>query len=87
EDASGILTPGRTREFITLVQRNCAGIPLEFHCHCNSGLAPLCYLEAVNAGVTTLHTAVAPLANGTSVPSAEALLKKRGRAGCCLGPF
>ena len=81
EDASGILTPGRTREFITLVQRNCDGMPIEFHCHCNSGLAPLCYLEAINAGVTTLHTAVAPLANGTSVPSAEALLKNIRRMG------
>ena len=75
EDASGILTPDRTRELISTVQRNCAGIPLEFHCHCNSGLAPLCYLEAIQAGVTTVHTAVAPLANGTSLPSAESILK------------
>ena len=79
EDASGILTPERTRELISTVQRNCAGIPLEFHCHCNSGLAPLCYLEAIQAGVTTLHTAVAPLANGTSLPSAESILKNARR--------
>ena len=81
EDASGILTPERTRELISTVQRNCAGIPLEFHCHCNSGLAPLCYLEAIQAGVTTLHTAVAPLANGTSLPSAESILKNVRRLG------
>jgi pyruvate/oxaloacetate carboxyltransferase/biotin carboxyl carrier protein len=81
EDASGILTPERTRELISAVQRNCAGIPLEFHCHCNSGLAPLCYLEAIQAGVTTVHTAVAPLANGTSLPSAESILKNARRLG------
>ena len=81
EDASGILTPERTRELISTVQRNCAGIPLEFHCHCNSGLAPLCYLEAIQAGVTTVHTAVAPLANGTSLPSAESILKNARRLG------
>jgi len=57
------------------VQRNCDGIPLEFHSHCNSGLAPQCYLEAVQEGVTTVHTAVAPLANGTSLPSTETMLK------------
>jgi pyruvate/oxaloacetate carboxyltransferase len=81
EDASGILTPERTRDLISTVQRNCAGIPLEFHCHCNSGLAPLCYLEAIQAGVTTVHTAVAPLANGTSLPSAESILKNARRLG------
>ena len=46
-DESGVITPERTRELVSLVQRHCDGIPLEFHCHCNSGLAPLCYLEAV----------------------------------------
>ncbi len=75
EDASGILTPERTRELISTVQKNCEGIPLEFHGHCNSGLAPLCYLEAIQAGVTTVHTAVTALANGTSLPATETILK------------
>jgi oxaloacetate decarboxylase (Na+ extruding) subunit alpha len=81
EDASGVLTPERTRELVSLVQRHSEGIPLEFHCHCNSGLAPLCYLEAVRSGVTTLHTAVAPLANGTSLPATETVLKNIRRLG------
>jgi len=81
EDAAGILTPERTRALIGLVQRNCEGIPLEFHSHCNSGLAPLCYLEALQAGVTTLHTACAPLANGTSLPSTESVLRNARRLG------
>ncbi len=81
EDASGIMTPERTRELISIVQKNCDGIPLEFHCHCNSGLAPLCYLEAIQSGVTTVHTAVAPLANGTSLPATESILKNARRLG------
>jgi pyruvate/oxaloacetate carboxyltransferase len=81
EDASGILTPERTRELITTVQQNCEGIPIEFHAHCNSGLAPLCYLEAIQSGVTTLHTAVAPLANGTSQPATETIVKNARRLG------
>ena len=80
-DESGVITPERTRELISIVQKNCDGIPLEFHSHCNSGLAPLCYLEAVQAGVTTLHTAVAPLANGTSLPATETILKNLRRLG------
>ncbi len=81
EDASGVLTPERTRKLISTVQRNCGGIPLEFHCHCNSGLAPLCYLEAIESGVTTLHTAAAPLANGTSLPATQTILKNARRLG------
>jgi len=80
-DESGIITPEGTREIISIVQHNCEGIPLEFHCHCNSGLAPLCYIEAVRCGVTTLHTAVAPLANGTSLPATESVLRNLRRLG------
>ena len=75
EDASGVITPERTRELIKTVRRNCDGIPLEFHAHCNSGLATQCCLEAIQEGVTTVHTAVMPLANGTSLPATETILK------------
>ena len=81
EDASGVITPEGTRDLIAAVQKNCEGIPLEFHSHCNSGLAPLCYLEAIKAGVTTVHTAVAPLANGTSLPATETILRNARRMG------
>lgn len=75
EDASGVITPERTRDLIKTVMRNCEGIPLEFHSHCNSGQATQCYLEAVQEGVSTLHTAVAPMANGSSLPAIETVLK------------
>jgi pyruvate/oxaloacetate carboxyltransferase/biotin carboxyl carrier protein len=81
EDASGVITPEGTRELVSTVQKNCKGLPLEFHSHCNSGLAPLCYLEAIKSGVTTVHTAVAPLANGTSLPATETILKNIKRLG------
>ncbi|MGB9629807.1 MAG: hypothetical protein ACPL6D_14220, partial [Thermodesulfobacteriota bacterium] len=81
EDPSGILRPEATQELISTVQKNCDGIPLEFHCHCNSGLAPLCYLEAMKLGIITFHTAVAPLANGTSIPAIETILKNARHLG------
>jgi len=81
EDAGGVLTPERTRELLAVVLENCDGIPIEFHSHCNMGLAPLCYLEAIQAGVTILHTAVAPLANGTSLPAVESILRNAKRLG------
>jgi pyruvate/oxaloacetate carboxyltransferase/biotin carboxyl carrier protein len=81
EDASGVITPEDTRKLMSVVMKNCDGLPIEFHSHCNAGLAPLCYLEAIKAGVTTLHTAVAPLANGTSLPATETILKNARRLG------
>ncbi len=81
EDASGVLTPESTRELLTTVQAHCGGIPLEFHMHCNSGLAPICYLEAIKMGVDAVHTAVAPLANGTSLPSTENIVRNAARLG------
>jgi pyruvate/oxaloacetate carboxyltransferase len=81
EDASGVITPEQTRELVTTIRENAEGLPLEFHSHCNSGLAPLCYLEAIKSGATTLHTAVAPLANGTSLPATESILKNARRLG------
>jgi pyruvate/oxaloacetate carboxyltransferase len=81
EDASGVITPEATRELVATVRQNSEGLPLEFHSHCNSGLAPICYLEAIKAGVTTLHTAVSPLANGTSLPALETILKNARRLG------
>lgn len=81
EDGGGLLTPECTRTLVSTIQKHCDGIPLEFHAHCNSGLAPLCYLEAIKLGVTTVHTAVAPLANGTSLPATETILKNARRLG------
>ena len=81
EDASGVITPEGTRELVSTVRKNCEGLALEFHSHCNSGLAPLCYLEAIQSGVTTVHTAVAPLANGTSLPATETILRNVRRLG------
>jgi len=69
KDVGGLLTPERTRTLIPLILRNIGDTPLEFHAHCNSGLAPLCYLEAIKLGVKTFHTAVPPLADGSSQPS------------------
>ena len=81
EDASGVITPEGTRELVSTVLKNCDGLPLEFHSHCNSGLAPLCYLEAIQSGVRTVHTAVWPLANGTSLPATETILRNARRLG------
>ncbi len=69
KDSGGLLTPDRARTVIPAMIEAAGGIPFELHSHCTTGLAPLCYLEAVKAGCRTLHTAIPPLANGSSQPS------------------
>ncbi len=69
KDVGGLLTPERARTVIPAVLQNAADIPVEFHAHCSTGQAPLCYLEGVKLGMRILHTCVPPLANGTSQPS------------------
>src|SRR6266480_4641037 len=69
KDVGGLLTPERARTLIPVILENASDVPVEFHGHCNNGLGPLCYLEAVKLGMQTLHTAVPPLANGSSQPS------------------
>ncbi len=69
KDQGGLLTVDRLRTLIPVMLQNANGVPLELHSHCTTGIAPLLYLEALKLGVRTLHTAVPPLANGSSQPS------------------
>jgi oxaloacetate decarboxylase alpha subunit len=69
KDSGGLLTPERVKTLIPVILENSHGIPVELHSHCTTGLAPLVYLEAVKLGIKTLHTAIPPLANGSSQPS------------------
>ena len=69
KDPAGLLTPERIPTLIPVFLQNANGIPVELHSHCTTGLAPLCYLEAIKLGIETVHTAIAPLANGSSNPS------------------
>ena len=74
KDQGGLLTIDRVRTLVPVIQQNIKGLPFEIHSHCNTGLAALCYLEAMKLGVNTFHVAVPPLAYGSSLPSALNIL-------------
>ena len=69
KDQGGLLTVDRLRTLLPVIVQNAGGVPVELHSHCTTGLAPLVYLEALRLGVGILHTAVPPLAEGSSQPS------------------
>ncbi len=74
KDSGALLTPDRIRTLVPALKAVMGGRPLELHSHCNTGLAPLVYLEAVRLGVDQLHTSIAPLASGPAQPSAQLML-------------
>ncbi|MDE0028054.1 MAG: carboxyltransferase [Deltaproteobacteria bacterium] len=69
KDPGGLFTPDRTRTLAPVVLANSGGIPVEFHTHCNSGLGPLCTLDAIEAGIPIINAALPPLSDGSSNPS------------------
>ena len=85
KDVDGLLTPERVRTLVPAVMKETDGIPMELHGHCTTGLAPVYYMDALELGVETLHTAVAPLANGPSQPSADVILRNVKSLGYSTG--
>ncbi|MFA4896481.1 MULTISPECIES: pyruvate carboxylase subunit B [Microbacterium] len=75
KDAGGLLTPERTRVLVQKMKAVMGDLPLEVHTHSMTGLAPLVYLEAAEAGADVLHTSIAPLANGTAQPSTQRVVR------------
>src|SRR6185312_7485047 len=68
KDPGGLLTPDAVRELAPHFVAAAGDRPVELHSHCTIGLAPLVYAEGLRAGFQVLHTAVGPLARGTSNP-------------------
>ena len=69
KDPGGLLTPERTAALAPVVLANAGAVPVEFHTHCTTGLGPLCCLEAIEAGIEIVNTAIPPLSDGASNPS------------------
>jgi oxaloacetate decarboxylase alpha subunit len=75
KDPGGLLTVDAVRELGPHFLTAAGGRPVELHSHCTIGLAPAVYLEGLRAAFRVLHTAVEPLARGTSNPAAETTLR------------
>lgn len=71
KDPGGLLTPERTASLVRVLLMEAGDRPVEIHGHCTNGLGELNALAAVEAGVRLVNTAVAPLADGASLPDGE----------------
>ena len=73
KDMAGLITPKAASELIQAL-RKAIQLPISLHSHCTSGVAPLSYEAAIQAGVNILDTAMGPFSGGTSQPPTESVV-------------
>ncbi|MCU0632278.1 MAG: pyruvate/oxaloacetate carboxyltransferase [Methanolinea sp.] len=73
KDMAGLIMPGAAYDLITGIKDE-MDILVDLHCHCTSGIAPMSYQAAIQAGVDILDTAMSPFAMGTSQPPTESVV-------------
>ena len=70
KDMAGLISPQNAYDLVRALKEEIS-IPVDLHSHCTSGMAPMSYLFACQAGVDILDTAFSPFAWGTSQPPTE----------------
>jgi oxaloacetate decarboxylase alpha subunit len=73
-DTAGVLDRDRMRTLLPVIKANARGKPIEFHSNNILGQSAKAYLDSLDFGVSVLHTASRPMANGPSVPSTEIMV-------------
>lgn len=73
KDMAGLIMPHDARDLISGIKKT-VDIKVCLHSHCTSGVAPLSYQAAIDAGVDILDTAMSPFALGTSQPPTESVV-------------
>src|SRR3972149_70998 len=73
KDMAGLVSPYVGCELIRRLKERIA-LPIHLHSHCTTGMAPMTYIMAVEAGADIVDTAISPLSPGTSQPATEAVV-------------
>ncbi|WP_409200578.1 sodium-extruding oxaloacetate decarboxylase subunit alpha [Methanobrevibacter sp. DSM 116169] len=73
KDMAGLISPADTFELVSKLKEE-TDLLVDLHCHCTSGITPISYYAACQAGVDILDTAISPLAWGTSQPPTESIV-------------
>jgi len=73
KDMAGLIMPEAARELISRIKK-AVDVMVDLHCHCTSGIAPISYQAAIDAGVDILDTAMSPFSMGTSQPPTESIV-------------
>lgn len=72
KDMAGLISPPAAAQLIKNIKAK-VSIPVDLHSHCSSGMAPMSYQAAAEAGADIIDTAFSALAWGTSQPPTESV--------------
>ena len=73
KDMAGLINPATVYELVTRLKEE-TDLLVNLHSHCTSGMTPVSYYAACQAGVDILDTAISPIAWGTSQPPTESIV-------------
>ncbi|MGB9838785.1 sodium-extruding oxaloacetate decarboxylase subunit alpha [Methanothermobacter sp.] len=73
KDMAGLISPHDAYELVSALKEE-TDLMVNLHCHCTSGMTPMSYYAACEAGVDILDTAISPLSWGASQPPTESLV-------------
>ncbi len=73
KDMSGIMGPKEVYDLVSALKET-VKVPVDFHTHATTGLAPLSLLKAVEAGADIIDTAISTMSGGTSQYSTESMV-------------
>ena len=74
-DTAGVLERERLSTLVPALVGVANGKPIEMHSNNLLGMSSKAYLDAIDFGVSVIHTASRPMANGPSVPSTEIMAR------------
>ena len=72
KDMAGIMSPKEAYDLVKAV-KEAVKLPIVVHTNCTTGLGPMTYLKAIEAGATTIDCAIACMSGGTSQPPTESM--------------
>jgi len=73
KDMAGLISPHDAYELVKALKEE-TSLLVNLHCHCTSGMTPMGYYAACEAGVDILDTAISPLSWGASQPPTESVV-------------
>jgi pyruvate carboxylase subunit B len=73
KDMAGLIMPDAAKALITGIKKS-VDVKVCLHSHSTSGIAPMSYEAAIEAGVDILDTAMSPFSMGTSQPPTESIV-------------
>jgi len=73
KDMAGLIMPHDAYDLVASM-KEAVDVPICLHSHCTSGMAPMSFIFACEAGVDIVDTAISPLGWGSSHPPTESIV-------------